>query len=165
MGIVYLSLGTNLGERELNLKSAIKEIADLGSIDQISAVYETEPWGFRSENKFLNMVVEIHTEIIASQLIKECLKIEAILGRTRGSALGYESRIIDIDILFYGAEIVSADDLIIPHPHIQDRKFILEPLNELAPNFIHPVLGKTVSEILKNSSDQCKVNKIGTIII
>lgn len=165
MGIVYLSLGTNLGERELNLKLAIKEIGALGSIDQISEVYETEPWGFRSENKFLNIVIEIHTNIHANQLIKECLAIEAILGRTRGSALGYESRIIDIDILFYGAEIVSTTGLIIPHPYVQDRKFILEPLNELAPNFIHPVLGKTVSEILKSCSDQCRVKRVGTIVI
>src|SRR5574344_853529 len=143
MSFVYLSLGTNLGERELNLKSAIKEIGALGSIIQISAVYETEPWGFSSENKFLNMVVEIQTNIPACQLIKECLNIEAILGRTRGSALGYESRIIDIDILFFGNEVVNQDGLIIPHPHIQDRRFILEPLCEFAPNFLHPLFGKT----------------------
>src|SRR5574344_3024022 len=148
MSFVYLSLGTNLGERELNLNSAIQEIGALGSIIQISAVYETEPWGFSSENKFLNMVIEIQTNIPASQLIKECLNIEAILGRTRGSALGYESRIIDIDILFFGDEVVNQDKLTIPHPYIQERRFILEPLNEIAPNLLHPVLCKTVSELL-----------------
>lgn len=164
MSFVYLSLGTNLGERELNLKSAIKEIGALGSIIQISAVYETEPWGFSSENKFLNMVVEIQTNIPACQLIKECLNIEAILGRTRGSAWGYESRIIDIDILFFGDEVVNQDKLTIPHPYIQERRFILEPLNEIAPNLLHPVLCKTVSELLLICSDQCSVQSIGKIV-
>jgi len=164
MSFVYLSLGTNLGERKLNLKSAIKEIGALGSIDQISSIYETEPWGFSSENKFLNMVIEIQTNIPASQLINECLNIEAILGRTRGSALGYESRIIDIDILFFGNEVVKSDELTIPHPHIQDRRFILKPLSEIAPNFLHPFLGKTISELLLICSDQCSVQKIGKIV-
>jgi len=165
MSFVYLSLGTNLGERELNLKSAIKEICAFGAIDQISAVYETEPWGFSSENKFLNMVVQIQTTIPASKLIEECLKAEAILGRTRGQALGYESRIIDIDILFFENEVVNNDELIIPHPHIQDRRFILEPLNEIAPNLLHPVLGKKVSELLLICPDQCSVQRIGEIVL
>jgi 2-amino-4-hydroxy-6-hydroxymethyldihydropteridine diphosphokinase len=163
MEFVYLSLGTNLGQREKNLQLAINEINKIGEIEIISGIYETEPWGFDSENKFLNMVVVLCTNIDCFQLIERCLEIEKLLGRTRSSDLRYESRIIDIDILFFGNKIINEDNLIIPHQYIQNRKFILEPLNEVASAFLHPILGVTVSEILNNCSDKCLVTRLGTI--
>jgi 2-amino-4-hydroxy-6-hydroxymethyldihydropteridine diphosphokinase len=119
-------------------------------------VYETGPWGFKSGKKFLNRVLGVETVLNPSDLLERILKIESDLGRIR-SGKGYSSRIIDIDILFFGDEIINEGSIVIPHPHLHERKFVLVPLNDIAPEFVHPVLKKTVEELLSLCTDKGKV--------
>ena len=154
---VYLGLGTNLGSREENLKHAIEKIEEyIGPVVKASSVYETEPWGFSSENQFLNMAVEIETSLKPSGLLGRLLMIESMLGRLR-EGKEYKSRIIDLDILLYDKQIITKGDLTIPHPRLHERKFVLVPLCEIAPDIIHPVLEKSISELLKECKDKSKV--------
>jgi len=154
--IVFLGLGTNLGNREENLKNATVMIGEnIGEIVSCSSVYETEPWGFQSENEFLNAVIKVRTELKPPGLLGRILMIEAQLGRLReGEGTGYKSRIIDIDILLYGCEIINKKSLQIPHPRIPDRKFVLVPLCEISPEMVHPVLKKTLAELLEECKDE-----------
>jgi 2-amino-4-hydroxy-6-hydroxymethyldihydropteridine diphosphokinase len=154
--IVFLGLGTNLGNREENLKKAIVMIGEnIGEIVSCSSVYETEPWGFQSENEFLNAVIKVRTELKPPGLLGRILMIEAQLGRLReGEEMGYKSRIIDIDILLYGHEIINKKSLQIPHPRIPERKFVLVPLCEISPEMVHPVLKKTLAELLEECKDE-----------
>jgi len=153
MSRVYLGLGTNLGSREENLKNAISKITELiGPVIKSSSVYETEPWGFKAESKFLNMVVEANTRLKPSGLLGRILMIESLMGRTR-EGKQYKSRIIDIDILFYSDRILNTKVLQIPHPGIPGRRFVLVPLNEIAPSLVHPVLKKTIKELLTECKD------------
>jgi 2-amino-4-hydroxy-6-hydroxymethyldihydropteridine diphosphokinase len=156
---VFLGLGTNLGDREAYLNKAIEFIGkSVGRIDSFSDIYETEPWGFQSENNFLNMVIKVHTDLKPAVLMKKLLRIEEQLGRIRDSR-EYKSRTIDIDILLYSNLIINNSDLTIPHPMIQDRKFVLVPLCDIAPKMIHPVLNKAFVELLKECRDQREVKK------
>jgi 2-amino-4-hydroxy-6-hydroxymethyldihydropteridine diphosphokinase len=160
MRTAYIGIGSNLGNREGNLSIAVTRIGETaGNILSASSVYETEPWGFRSDNKFLNMVLTIDSDLVPRALLQTLLKIEESMGRLRKSA-DYSSRIIDLDILFYDALIIKEDKLIIPHPHIQDRKFVLVPMAEIAPYFIHPVLNKSVMSLLEVCSDTGVVKKL-----
>ncbi|MDA3929805.1 MAG: 2-amino-4-hydroxy-6-hydroxymethyldihydropteridine diphosphokinase [Prolixibacteraceae bacterium] len=160
----FLSLGTNLGDKEKNLSRAIRYInVGIGQMIDLSGLYETEPWGFESNEKFLNMVIEIVTDLTPLEMIDKCLEIENKLGRIRKVFKGYSSRTIDIDILFYDDIVLSEANLILPHPHIQNRRFILEPLCEIAPDFIHPVLNKTLKELLIECTDICIVKQLGSI--
>lgn len=156
----YLLLGSNLGERALYLTSALKLIeAKVGDIKLKSAVYETAAWGKTDQPSFLNLAVEVDTNLTSIQLLNAVLEIEQSLGRIRAEKWG--ARLIDIDIILYGNEIVSmADELQIPHPEMQNRKFVMEPLAEIAPNLIHPVLRKSVSKILIDLNDSLTVQKI-----
>jgi deoxyguanosine kinase len=155
---VFLSLGTNLGNKEANLLEAISEIyQNIGNVTLFSGIYETEAWGFECEYNFLNQVIMVITDLAPSQLINTCLTIEKEMGRERNKGENYESRIIDIDILFYGELIVAEDNLIVPHPHLHDRRFILEPLNEIAPDLIHPILGKSIWKLLEECTDSGSV--------
>lgn len=157
---VFLGLGSNLGDREKNLSQALELIpAHVGRIVARSSVWETEPWGFETDDQFLNMVIEIDTDIKPSGLLGRLLMIESMLGRLR-SGSGYASRNIDIDILFYGRRKLDTASLVIPHPKIQDRMFVLVPLCEIAPEFMHPVLGITVSQMLSICPDRSKVTRI-----
>jgi 2-amino-4-hydroxy-6-hydroxymethyldihydropteridine diphosphokinase len=150
---VYLGLGTNLGNREENLKQAIEKIREfIGPVVRISSVYETEPWGFISENKFLNMVAETETDLKPSGLLGRLLMIESMLGRLR-EGKEYKSRTIDIDILLFGMRVTNNEDLKIPHPRMHERRFILVPLCEIAPDLIHPVLNKDIKTLLKECKD------------
>ncbi len=148
MAIVYLSLGSNVGDRigfvqqTASLLDAVEGI----SIVRTSAFYETEPWGMKSDNWFVNAVLEVKTSLSPQNLLRECQRIETQLGRKRDGQ-GYKDRTIDIDILFYGKEIVNTDELVIPHKYVHLRAFTLVPLLELIPNFEHPVLHKTISEL------------------
>jgi 2-amino-4-hydroxy-6-hydroxymethyldihydropteridine diphosphokinase len=153
---VFLGLGTNLGDREENLKKAVAMIGEnIGEIVSCSSVYETEPWGFQSENLFLNAVVKVKTVLKPPGLLGRILMIEAQLGRLReGEATGYKSRTIDMDILLYGHETVIKKTLQIPHPRIPDRKFVLVPLCEISPETVHPVLKKTMAELLEECRDE-----------
>ncbi len=159
---VFIGLGTNLGNREDNLAKAQDLIAkSVGRIDCRSGIYETEPWGFQSENNFLNMVISVHTDLKPADLIKKIQNIEDQLGRKRDSRQ-YISRTIDIDILLYRNKVINKPELKIPHPLIQDRKFVLIPLCEIAPAMIHPVLNKTFAVLLKECKDERNVKKIAS---
>jgi 2-amino-4-hydroxy-6-hydroxymethyldihydropteridine diphosphokinase len=159
MNRIYLGIGTNLGKREDNLKSAVEKIENIiGPVIQSSTVYETEPWGFRSEMEFLNLVIEVETKLNPSGLLGRLLMIESQMGRIRESGK-YSSRIIDIDILFYGKLIIEKKALTLPHPMMQERRFVLIPLCEIAPDFIHPVLKKDIKKILEECKDKGKVIK------
>jgi len=156
---VFLGIGTNLGEREENLRKAIKLIEEhIGSITEESSVYETEPWGFQSETSFFNMVIKIETNLTPSGLLGRILMIEAMMGRLR-EGQGYKSRIIDIDILFFGSRIFENKILKIPHPRIQERRFVLVPLSEIAGDLLHPVFKKSIKELLQECKDKSKVLK------
>jgi 2-amino-4-hydroxy-6-hydroxymethyldihydropteridine diphosphokinase len=154
---VFLCLGSNLGDRAETLKQAELRIAEhVGSIVSASSVYETDPWGFESENKFLNKVLCIKTDLSPSGLLGRILMIESQLGRVRCETQ-YKSRNIDIDILLYNKDIVKEQALEIPHPRMHERRFALIPLVEIAPHFIHPVLKKTMRSILKSCPDKSNV--------
>ncbi|MDP4269860.1 MAG: 2-amino-4-hydroxy-6-hydroxymethyldihydropteridine diphosphokinase [Bacteroidota bacterium] len=156
MASVYLSLGTNLGNREANLNEAVAMIEKrIGSLSSVSAFYQTAPWGFESENDFLNLVLACETKLSPESLLQETQFIEIELGRTKKSNGSYSDRMIDIDILYYEQLIVETPRLIIPHPLLHLREFVLAPLNEIAPLFLHPIFQKTTEQMLselKNSS-------------
>lgn len=154
---VFLLLGSNLGDREELLQKAIQNIDKrCGRFVRQSSVYETEPWGFDGNQQFLNQVVVIETALTPSQLLAEILEIELELGRIRKSER-MESRLIDIDILFFGAYIIDEPMLKVPHPKIPERRFTLVPLLELAPDMLHPVLKKSVRQLHKECPDRLKV--------
>ncbi len=156
---VFLGLGTNLGDREAYLNKGLELISKfIGRIESFSGIYETEPWGFHSENNFLNMVIKIHTDLKPAVLMKKLLSLEEQLGRIRDTR-EYKSRTIDIDILLYSNLVINKSDLIVPHPLMQDRKFVLVPFCDIAPKMIHPVLNKPFVELLKECKDQREVKK------
>jgi len=156
---VFLGLGSNLGDREENLQEAKVRIGEsIGQVVSASSVYETEPWGFESDREFLNMVLCAETYLSPSGLLGRILMIESQLGRIR-SEKKFTSRNIDIDILLYDNDIVNEEALQIPHPQMHERRFVLIPLCEIAPDLIHPVLKKSSQTLLKECKDNCKVVK------
>jgi 2-amino-4-hydroxy-6-hydroxymethyldihydropteridine diphosphokinase len=160
----FLSLGSNIGDRHKLLSRAIRYInVGIGHIIDLSGLYETEAWGFNTEEKFLNMAVEIMTDYSPADVLNKCHEIEVKLGRERQVGEGYTSRPIDIDILLYSNEVVDTPDLVIPHKHLADRRFVLEPLSEIAPEYVHPVLKLTIKELLKQCPDDKEVNQLGAI--
>ena len=154
---VFLGIGTNLNNRESNLKEAVAMIEKhIGKVVASSSVYETEPWGFQTEEEFLNMVVKVETNLNPYGLIGRILMIESMLGRIR-SEKQYTSRVIDIDILFYDDLVINEANLKIPHPLMHKRQFVLVPLCEIEPEIIHPVLKKSVSLLLESCEDKSRV--------
>ena len=149
---VYLSFGSNVGDRGANIKSALKHLNDLGvKKKKLSSLYETEPWGNSNQSSFLNMVGLFVSSLPPSGLMNEILRIENLMGHRREKK--WEPRIIDIDILFYGNEIINEIGLMIPHPEIENRKFVLIPMEEIASEFVHPVIKKSMRIILNECSD------------
>ena len=151
--MVYLGLGTNLGDKEQNLRMSIKKIEErIGKIVSLSAFYATAPWGFSSENSFLNAAVCVETTLLPLQVLEETQRIERELGRTEKSVNGlYADRLIDIDLLLYDDRVMDAEGLILPHPLMTERRFVMEPLSEIAPDVVHPVLHKTMKELFISS--------------
>ena len=156
MKTVYLILGGNLGDREEFIMHAIEMLnRKAGTVDMASSYYETEPWGMTGVQAFLNIALRLTTKLEPDALLDVLLEIEEQAGRIRNPLKDqYESRPIDIDILFYDSDVIQSPRLTIPHPHMQSRKFVLEPLCEIAPDFMHPVMQKTVTILLKECTDK-----------
>jgi 2-amino-4-hydroxy-6-hydroxymethyldihydropteridine diphosphokinase len=154
---IVLSLGSNVGNRLVYINKALKLISLSPDFDilAISQIYETEPWGFKNQNNFLNCVLVCLYRSSALKLIGEVKKIENIIGRK--FKYRWMPREIDIDILFFGSREFRGKNLIIPHPRIQHRNFVLKPLEDLIPDFVHPVLKKTIRYLYLHSKDSCKV--------
>jgi len=150
---VYLSLGSNLGDRDSHLAQAMERLEAAGiHIVRRSSIYETEPQDRRDQPWFLNLVLEVETDLPPMDLLAQIQKIEKELGRERNVPRG--PRTIDIDVLFYGSLVISTPQLEIPHPRLALRRFVLEPLAELSPNLVHPVILKTVFALLPNTASQ-----------
>ena len=159
MNSTYLLLGSNMGNSPELLSNAIKQIENkIGPLLLSSNLYATAAWGNTSQPDFLNQVIKIATHLAAAETLAIILSIEKNMGRIRTTKNA--PRIIDIDILFFNNEIINQSDLIVPHPEIQNRRFVLTPLQEIAPQMIHPVLNKTIDQLLSQCPDQLAVKKI-----
>lgn len=153
----YISFGTNLGDRKKNIEEALSLLQKNPGvkIEKTSSLYLTEPIGYVGQDYFLNGVIMIKTNLSPRELLSLCQQIENHMGRKR--TIPWGPRIIDLDILLYNNKIIEEDDLIIPHPYMHKRRFILTPLSEIAPQLIHPVLGKSIYTMLKELKDSKKV--------
>ena len=152
MNTVFLQLGSNMDDRNAHLKNANKLIAEeIGAIQKKSKIYESVPWGVENQNNYLNQVLEIKSEFLAEEVLEKVLQIEDEIGRIRNEKWG--ERIIDIDILLFNDLIVEKEGICIPHIHLHNRKFVLIPLNEIAPSFTHPKYNKTIGELLSECKD------------
>jgi len=157
MNKVYLLTGGNMGDRMANIRTARAHIINsIGKILLESSVYESEPWGFKAEQSFLNQVLLVETDLLPLELLEKCQQIENTMGRVRASDQ-YISRTMDIDILFYNSEIIEHPQLMVPHKRVHERMFTLYPLNEIAPDYMHPRLKKTVSRLFSECNDTSTV--------
>jgi 2-amino-4-hydroxy-6-hydroxymethyldihydropteridine diphosphokinase len=157
--IVYLSLGSNVGDREKNLRAALAALAEVGlRVTRVSSFYETEPVDLREQPWFLNCVVEGLTKVSAAALLKEMRQIESRMGNKKRVPKG--PRLIDLDLLLFGAETIDTPELQVPHPRMTERRFVLVPLGEIAPKLKHPAWPKTVSELAAETADPSEVRKL-----
>ncbi len=161
MSDVILSIGSNIGDREVLMAEAVRLISErCGIVAAKSSLYETVPWGFDSDEMFLNQIVEIKTELEPAAFLKNILQIECELGRKRTTPrAGYDSRPIDIDIIYFSDLVINTSDLTVPHPRMQMRRFVLVPLAEILPDFVHPLFRKNTVELLKSCSDASMIEK------
>jgi 2-amino-4-hydroxy-6-hydroxymethyldihydropteridine diphosphokinase len=150
--LAAVALGSNLkssfGDREANLREAVRRIGELGEVRAVSSFYDTEPVGFLEQPRFLNGALLLETELDPVSLLRGLLGVERAMGRERVGAVAKGPRVIDLDLLLYGDWVLWSEELTLPHPEMQVRRFVLEPLAEIAPEWVHPVLGVTVREIL-----------------
>ena len=154
--IAYLALGSNMGNRLAHLKNAVSNLPPQMEVKKKSLVYETPPWGYADQPAFLNMAVMVKTYLEPENLLSHIKRLETALGREPGFQNG--PRVIDIDILFYDDVILDSPPLVIPHPRLHHRGFVLVPLNDIAPDLVHPVLGKLISELLLDV-DRLNINE------
>ena len=154
MSTVYIGLGTNIGDKQNNLVTATALLAErVGKILALSSIYETEPWGFDSNNTFLNAVLVQETSLTPSELLDVTRLIEIEMGRIEKSNGSYHDRIIDIDILMYDDKIMQTSRLTLPHPLMHKRLFVMQPLAEVAPDTVHPIFHKTMQELYREIKD------------
>ena len=155
----WIGLGSNEGDRFAYLQKAIDQLISHSEIQVIavSQVIETEPWGFESTDLFLNAAIGIRWSGDAEHLLDLLLSVETQLGRTRSQSERYSSRTIDLDLLLFGQEVINTDRLVVPHPQMLERRFVLESLNELIPSYIHPVKHQRLSELLESCIDESEV--------
>jgi 2-amino-4-hydroxy-6-hydroxymethyldihydropteridine diphosphokinase len=150
-GLAAIALGSNLGsefgDREANLREAVRRLGGLGEVKAVSQFYDTEPVGYLEQPRFLNGAVVLGTALDPAELMRGLLEIEQSMGRERVVAKG--PRVIDLDLLLYGDRVMNTAELTLPHPEMQERRFVLEPLKEIAAKWVHPVLGVTVAEMLE----------------
>ena len=146
--IVYLVLGSNMGNRLSNLKAAVLNLTPQMTVKQKSAVYETPPWGFIEQDAFLNQVVKVTTYLEPEPLLRHLKRMETALGRVPNFQNG--PRVIDIDILFFDKMIINTPPLVVPHPRLHERAFVLVPLAEIEPDFVHPILQRPINKILED---------------
>jgi len=151
----YILAGSNLGDRKANVRFALASLAKGGTILKISSFFETEPVGFSDQPWFLNLAIALETMLPPSELLSICQSIENSCGRVR--SFPNAPRTLDLDILLYGKAVINEPDLIIPHPRLPERRFALEPLAQIAPDFMHPVLKKTIQSLLEACSDRSEV--------
>ncbi|AFL84470.1 2-amino-4-hydroxy-6-hydroxymethyldihydropteridine pyrophosphokinase [Belliella baltica DSM 15883] len=157
---IILIIGGNIGDR-LSLITQAKQLLEekIGKVSLISSLYETEAWGGNSKGNYLNQILVLESPLAADEVLDKALQIEKVLGRQRDIKWG--NRTMDIDILYYGDEIIDSPNLKIPHPYLHLRRFVLEPLAEVVPNLVHPILNLTSTELLQNCQDDSIVKVIG----
>lgn len=158
---VFIALGGNVGRVSEKFEMAIEKIREMiGPVIKQSSLYKTEPWGNKNQDDFLNNVICVETNLTSDEVLKNILAIEKTMGRNRNKDNQFAPRTIDIDILFYGNKIINTDNLIIPHPRLHLRNFVLTPLMEIAPGLIHPVLNRTIAELSGLNTDSSVVRII-----
>lgn len=156
--IAYLALGTNMGNRLSNLKAAIGNLSPQMSVKKKSNIYETPPWGFIDQSAFLNQVVKVETYLQPEALLAHLKRLETALGRVPNFQNG--PRLIDIDILFFDDQVIDTPPLVIPHPRLYERAFVLVPLSDVAPDFVHPILQRSIIELL-DDVDRSEIKLVG----
>lgn len=156
---VTLLFGSNQGDRQALIQKARQQMTVIGPIKRSSSLYETAPWGFKAENPFYNMAVIYTTALSPTEVLRHCLETEKLLGRTRPAG-GYSSRTMDIDIILYDRQIISTPELTVPHPRMTLRNFVLIPLNEIMPEYVHPVNHQTIASLLRSCPDTLEVHPI-----
>jgi len=151
-GLAAVALGSNLlssfGDREANLREAVRRIGLLGEVKAVSSFYDTEPVGYLDQPRFLNAALLLETELAPAALMQALLEVERAMGRERVGAVAKGPRVIDLDMLLYGDLVMAREELVLPHPAMHERRFVLEPLAEIAPEWVHPLFGTTVREML-----------------
>ena len=153
-----LLLGSNIGDKRYYLSKSIELISkNIGYVDLMSKIYKTEPWGFESDNYFLNMAISVKSKLTPNIFLEKVLSIEKKLGRERKNKTGYLSRTIDIDIIFIDNLVLKTKNLEVPHPRMNERKFVLKPLSDIIPNFIHPIKNNDIKKILLDCEDNLKI--------
>ncbi len=156
--MIILSIGTNIGDRERNIENAVEALGEIGKVTAVSPIYMSEPWGFESENGFYNIALAMESELLPLDLLQETQRIEHELGRTAKTTTAYADRVIDIDIIAYNDTIIDTPTLTIPHKLMHLRNFVLYPIADIAPNWVHPTLHRTAQELKEKSKDTSTIN-------